>query len=262
MGLYLDAFATYRGMLAIARPDDARLPYRLYRRRARRDRRRALTVARYRRIVLLGGRDLTEQWHRRVADPQHETKRDEARRRLRHSLHESLQKEIQRIVEPTGVGWFGRAGDRWGLRGVGCPARVEWEDALPVEPRDGTSMYPMRELLALAAIRDAAWLQWRLWLRVLDRRGTTLTPAALALTRLCIRTRLRYVRWELEGKPPDSERWPPSEHDIAAEVERIEHGRLPWPRGRSRTGTSSTTRPAPTPSRWSTATSTRSPVTP
>jgi len=63
LGLYLEALGTYRSILLAGRPAGRRLPFGLYRPRARRERRRQADIARYRQIVLLSGNSVAEQWY-------------------------------------------------------------------------------------------------------------------------------------------------------------------------------------------------------
>ena len=102
LALFLDALATYEGILAVTCPgQDAiegdrpasgrrrRDPRRVYRSPARRDRDRVLLVARYRRAVLLGGQELPRQWRQLPQSPT-PTRRDMQRRQLREQLRPAL----------------------------------------------------------------------------------------------------------------------------------------------------------------------------
>lgn len=62
LGLDLQALATYQEIVTVTRPAGEQLPRALYRRRARRERGQLISIARYRRAVLLGGGDVASQW--------------------------------------------------------------------------------------------------------------------------------------------------------------------------------------------------------
>ena len=93
MGLFLDALATYWGIEATT----AGLPFFTYRGAARRQNRRAQLSARYRRLVLLGGRVLTQQW--RAAPEPEKSQRDRRRAELRASLRPVLQRALERRLK-------------------------------------------------------------------------------------------------------------------------------------------------------------------
>ncbi len=58
----MEALAAYQGIVTVTRPAGASLPRSLYRQRVRRERRRVITIARYRRAVLLGGDRIANAW--------------------------------------------------------------------------------------------------------------------------------------------------------------------------------------------------------
>ena len=104
LALFIDALATYQGILEVARPgerpavsSDLQLTSRArrdglrqsYRFPARRDRERVLVVARYRRALLLGGRELPRQWALRRSGSR-TTRRDAQRHQLRERLRPAL----------------------------------------------------------------------------------------------------------------------------------------------------------------------------
>ena len=96
LGLYLDALMTYEGMIEVSRHAPAWRPF-AYRRAARSQRRRALVAARYRRIVLLGGASLAEQWRRTgPANVRAWSARDERRLELRARLRRPLARAARR----------------------------------------------------------------------------------------------------------------------------------------------------------------------
>jgi hypothetical protein len=196
MGLYLDALATYWGMEAASNPAGARLPGLLHRRRGHSERRQALTSARYRRNVLLGGRVLAQQWVTCPADPANPTKRDEQRERLRHCLRPRLADELETL---------------------GCEDDVL---AALAEPTGEPGQFlALRELLARYALADCAKLRRRVRLRVWER--STLSPATVRLTEECIRTRLRWVRHERDAPGAT---WPPEPFELRWTIRNIELG--------------------------------------
>jgi hypothetical protein len=232
LGLYLDALATYCGMLVTSRPAGTGLPKLLYRGRGRRERRRALTSARYRRNVLLGGRVLADQWvtPAREAEP---TKRDEQRDRLRAGLQQHLleglvasAKREQRRArlrafvhrERETIAFSACAGDR------DVRARVK---SILEESAAAGQEHPhyldLRDLLASYALWDSRLLRHRMTGRRIDRR-TTLTPATIALTEACIRVR---QRWVAHKRDPDAP-WPTPPDELDHEIRRIELGTRRW----------------------------------
>jgi hypothetical protein len=190
LGLLLDAFATYSGIGASADPAAVREPGLPYRSVARRERRRAQLSASYRRIVLLGSRVLAEQWRTVPSDPP--TERDIQRERLRSCLRPRLMEELSGYVV----------------------ARKQLADLLR-EPdcHDELATLRLREVLARHALALSEPLRPRR-----DRRST-LTPATVRLTEVCIQTRLDYVRHELG----EDVRWPPTVSEIDRQVDSIEN---------------------------------------
>jgi hypothetical protein len=102
LALFIDALATYQGIVEVVRPGErptasADLPRgarrdglrQSYRFPARRDRERVLVVARYRRAILLGGRELPRQWALRRSGSR-TTRRDAQRHQLRERLRPAL----------------------------------------------------------------------------------------------------------------------------------------------------------------------------
>jgi hypothetical protein len=206
LGLHVDALAMYLGMCASNRPAGVRLPRLLYRGRGRRERRRALVSARYRRDVLLGGRVLAEQWRAVPEDPAN--RRDEERQRLRRCLRGQLAGKLAPYASSERV-----------ARALAEP-----------EAEDLDTFLLLRELTARYAIDSATRLRRKLRRRVTDRRAT-LTPATVRLTEECIGTRLRWVRY---ARGADSD-WPPSAKELNRSIRRIELGvwrflpaRLQW----------------------------------
>ena len=193
LGLFLDALATYSGICDSAKPAGVRKPRVLYRRAGRRERRRAELSATYRRVVLLGGRVLAEQWRTGAADPANPTERDVQRERLRACLRPRLMKELAPFAPVQEL------------------TRLLAE---PAEADEAVTLH-LRELLARRALAISATLRPRR-----DRRST-LTPATVRLTEVCIQSRLDFVRRELGAEPP----WRPTAEEIDARIEQIERRR-------------------------------------
>jgi tetratricopeptide (TPR) repeat protein len=205
MGLFLDALDTYRSIEATARPANSHLPLWLYRGAARRQRRRARFSARYRSIVLLGGRVLAEQWRTPPKDP--ETRRDQQRDQLRSRLRPYLQRELENLRDVT-------------------PERVRQAlDDTDLAPRtdedqdDDPRFRELRELLARHAIKEARRLRRLLLVLFFDRRST-LTPATLSLTAECIKLRQRW----LENLRHETGQWPPDPYEVRNRIWAIEWG--------------------------------------
>jgi hypothetical protein len=190
LGLLLDAFATYSGIGASADPAAVREPGLLYRGLARRERRRAQLSASYRRIVLLGGRVLAEQWRTVPSDPP--TERDIQRERLRSCLRPKLIEELAaHVVAPK-----------------------QLEDLLKEPDReDERATLRLRKVLAEHALALSEPLRPRR-----DRRST-LTPATVRLTEVCIQIRLAFVRRRLG----EDVQWPPTADSIGGRIAAIEN---------------------------------------
>ena len=188
LGLFLDALATYWGMSVTSPPPK---PWnRLRGRPGRRERRRALLSARYRRNVLLGGRVLADQW---VCVPgADETRRDAQRRQLRACLRPQLQEKLREFNPPERV-----------------------KKVLEENERDDVANYhELRLLLGGYALRDCARMRRTLWFR----HRATLSAKTVKLTELSINLRLDWVRHR-SGAPSQ---WPPNPDDITAKIRRIE----------------------------------------
>lgn len=97
LALYLDALVSYESLLALRKPGGEKLSRRLYPRRVRRERARAFLIAQYRRLVLLGGDRLPEQWLQAI-NLGGAVRRDQERRDLRDILGELDQQRRQ--VDP------------------------------------------------------------------------------------------------------------------------------------------------------------------
>jgi hypothetical protein len=114
LALFIDALATYQGIVEVVRPGErpaasADLPRgarrdglrQSYRFPARRDRERVLGVARYRRAILLGGRELPRQWALRRSGAR-TTRRDAQRHQLRERLRPALKDLISKQARRPG----------------------------------------------------------------------------------------------------------------------------------------------------------------
>jgi hypothetical protein len=200
LGLFLDALATYWGICATSKPAGVRRPRLMYRGTGRRERRRAILSARYRRDVLLGGRVLTEQWLRSPEEP--ETERDAQRKRLRYCLRAQLKEALKHYATPK-----------------------ELETLLgePESDDEGRFLH-LRAVFARYALDSSRRLRWRLRMTVVDRRST-LTPATVRLTEVCIQSRLDFVR-TARGEEVG---WPPTAAQLDDRIRRIERGWLPVP---------------------------------
>ena len=197
LGLFLDAFATYSGIIAGGRPTRVRRASWMYRSRGRREQRRAQLSARYRRNVLLGGNVLAEQWRKFADDVDHPTARDEQRRRLRQCLRTQLASELKAVDV----------------------------DALLAEPEahDEELLRALRQAFGDWALHDGRRLRAKSLIRVFDRRAT-LTPTTVRLTEACIKLRCEFVR----HRSGEDVRWPPTAEELDCRISRIERGRGGW----------------------------------
>ncbi len=208
LALFLDAFATYEGILAVAQPGRAKendgrsakakakvpRPRRArrhgvdrlgstYRGAARRDREQVLLVTHYRRAILLAGSEFPRQWRRGAAGKPN--LRDKQRTQLRERLRPRLEHELAKA-------------------GGSTPTRTEVEEMLaePARTRAGTPVSASESPTEL----DVACLQaasasfdklehltptWSL------RRSTALTRSTVKLSSLWTAQRLQRVRAEL-----------------------------------------------------------------
>ncbi|HEV7493793.1 tetratricopeptide repeat protein [Baekduia sp.] len=223
LGLYLDAYATYMGILTVTTSDERMRPWWLYRRAAQRQRDHAMLVARYRRIVLLGSAEFAEQWQRRAAVPAKPTRRDQSRTALRRGLDKDLRRELldvdkrHRPSTPRGTpgpnAWSRSFARR---RRLGClKVPVLLEGGHEAEAPERTRYLELRELLALAALDAAGAVQRR---ARFDRRALLDAPS-VKLTQLAIQERLRWVRRQLGSKTTV---WPPKVARLTTTISRIE----------------------------------------
>jgi hypothetical protein len=228
LGLYLDAFSTYEGIRAVSSPGGEDLPRRLYRLAARRQRKRTVWVANYRRLVLMGGADLAKQWRTTAASGRTITLRDRRRDALRARLRTKLSKELKRAAKrhADSRGLLLLRKSRRGDHAIGDLLRVGGDES----PDDARRSYlELRELLALAAL-DAVRL---LRLRVFFARRAPVGPSAVALTRLCIEERLAWIQHRLAveaardeptqgGDSVTEPPWPPTADALEKRIDRIE----------------------------------------
>jgi hypothetical protein len=229
LALYLDALDTYESILQVAshttpadehvapRSRDPRKPARLA---AGRERERALLVARYRRAVLLGGGELARQWGK-WGPKTARTRRDKQRERLRERLAPRLEALFRQALRSRAV-----------IDGAE-PIFAEVERDLPSpeacrtaleEPRgagDQGTREELEQLLLLASLREFDHLHESLP-RVPIRR-TTLTRAAVKVSSLVVRERLRWVV-SAQGFVP-RRGWDEYIKEIGHALDRIENGR-------------------------------------
>lgn len=201
MGLFLDALATYWGIEATS----SGLPLFTYRGAARRQNRRSLLSARYRRIVLLGGRVLAEQW--RATPEPGESQRDHRRVELRDCLRSDLQRALEERLEITDANEKRRLAAALSEHGLG-----RWKD-LDHDPY----FLALRDRFAEYAVSESRRLARRLRFQFFDGR-TTLTRSTALVTAECIRIRqerLAFVR-------DPSRRWPTPPAVIRERIAHVE----------------------------------------
>ncbi|HEX6653555.1 MAG TPA: hypothetical protein VF072_12480 [Thermoleophilaceae bacterium] len=225
MGLYLDALVTYMGMLRVG---EERVRVRtLERRKARHERRRSLVVARYRRLVLLGGSELAEQWLKVDASgagsaDEREPKRAKRRRLLRDRVELSLQEELEEVVKrhprvepdervPLPARLRGRRPRRDSCDAK-CALSPQGDGAVEPAPVDCDRVFRLRELFALLALSEVNRVQRELRWHRGDRR-LVLSRQTVRLTGRCIRVRLDWVQHNLAPKTSGSWSPPPERLD-------------------------------------------------
>ena len=191
LALFIDALATYQGIFEVARSgerpaassdllltrparrDGLRQSYRFL---ARRDRGRILVVARYRRAILLGGRELPRQWALRRSGSR-TTRRDAQRSQLRERLRPALMELFLKQARP--------------------PGRDELEAVLAQPEHKGEPELRRRfeELLVCTAIQELSKLRNE-FPRVGRLRDGELTRKAVELSALWMQQRLAGIRSE------------------------------------------------------------------
>jgi hypothetical protein len=206
LGLYVDALATYEGMLAVAHNADGNA----YSKTAKYERERALLLARYRRVVLIGGPALGQQW--RFTSPGSAwTERDEQRRDVRARVRDGLAAKLAE-----------------------CDADAENVRRLLDEPEpyvDGETDPVLVELRALFVKHALAELEsLKVALRAhSDERGETslaLTETSLELTGECLAIRRDWI--DRQQTAPQSWIWTRKRvTELTGKIEAIEDsGRL------------------------------------
>lgn len=108
VGNRLAALTSYMRILAFANPGGKLAPRGLYRRSARRECERAVTLAKYRAIVLLGGGSIVDQWCQAIAQRETIPGRKKVRREFRQLLEPLARAQrhdpvAERIAEATAL---------------------------------------------------------------------------------------------------------------------------------------------------------------
>ncbi len=211
LALFLDAFATYEGILAVAQPgrkadrgtDESergpRVPRssrsrrhrvdglgRTYRAVARRDREQVLLIAQYRRAILLAGHELPRQWTRGAAGAPN--RRDGQRKHLRERLRPGLQDELVCAAERADRSQLTRARVTRLLREPE-PTRA---DAGPPSPKP--TWLDLACLLAAAEALEDLRRQAPPWS---VRKSTALTRSTVDLSALGAEQRIQLVERQL-----------------------------------------------------------------
>lgn len=188
LALFIDALATYQGIVEVVRPgerpavspdlpltsrarrDGLRQSYRVP---ERRDRERVLVVARYRRAILLGGRELPRQWALRRSGAR-TTRRDAQRHQLRERLRPALTDLF--------------------LKQAPRPGKDELEAVLaqPEEKSEPELWRRFEELLVRTAIQELSKLRNE-FPRVGRLRDRELTKKAVDLSALWMQQRLARI---------------------------------------------------------------------
>ena len=210
MGLYLDAFGAYQGIVEIEK--ESSKPRRLrYRLAAHRERRRAALVAQYRRDVLLGGSELADQWRKPAPIDRTEwNEREKRRENLRDRLRDGL------IDLETVAGYTEET--------AGALLALEPYDQakhpLPTYlAKEEQTLLELRKAFADAALKDLKSVGRRAWRSRRDGR-VVLSHESVQLTRLCVEQRLDFVRHQLD--PPGSEPWKPKQECLERKVRKAE----------------------------------------
>jgi hypothetical protein len=227
LALYLDALDTYQSILQIARaetaederaegPGEVRKPARLA---ARRERKRAERVTRYRRAVLLGGGELARQWGK--WGPRTKTRRDKERDRLRERLEPGLEKLFEaalcsRAARVKAFPIYNEA-NRIPPSQAACASALEKPKAAGEQRTTGE----LAQLLLLASLHELDRLQWDL--PRYPVRRTSLTSATVQVSSLVVEARLR---WVLNGSRCQADvRWQEYIRSAERKLEKIERGR-------------------------------------
>ena len=224
VGLYIDALMTYEGIINVCKQAPSWRPF-AFPLAALSQRRRSLLAARYRRIVLLGGAELTRQWRRTGPSERGRwSARDERRRELRARLRRPLRVQLDEVADRHSSEAATQLADPGEAQLVDTLRRCGTKnpEALLAEPspaRDDATEHELRELLALLALDELADMPF-LRLRVLYRK-LQLTPAAVRLTQTCIKVRLAWLQAQLAPKG-QAVLWPPRPARIQDRIGEIE----------------------------------------
>lgn len=183
LGLYIDALATYEGMLAVAEEPDGSSRVKLYRPIAERERSRVLLLARYRRVVLVGGPPLAEQW-RQTSSPEQRTERDDQRADIRNRLRRRLVERLQPAAR-----------EDESVEGLLAEPERPYDSEVEKDPL----LNPLRGVLVRHALAELEGLERDLG----NFRGHSgdapiaLTNTSLKLTRVCLSERRRWIEQQM-----------------------------------------------------------------
>jgi hypothetical protein len=190
LALHLDALSTYDGMVEVGERRPTARGFAGEPRAAAAERRGALLAAKYRRLVLLGGSELADQWRRTGArDHGAWTARDRRRSELRCRLRGSLERRLSTLLEED-IKAAGRS--RVGKRSPNQLLAEPDHENPRSKDEETVFTFELRELFALAALQEAKDClgSWR------DRTGV-LSAKTVDLTALCIEVRLGWLQHKL-----------------------------------------------------------------
>lgn len=217
IGRPLEALAAYQAIVTVTLPAGERLPRSLYRRRMRRERSRIITIARYRRAVILGRGELVVPWLRAPAVDTSDTSES-----LKRLIADEISQHAGMLVwEPERLGW-GPEKRRLCAPTFGSGKTLaELADELaPVTPGTWQEQARLRAVLAALGYAMMRELQHDRRLRIrlladrlrqfLPRTGLPAAPPftlkALLLAQVCIQLRLTRALAELAFPDCDWER--------------------------------------------------------
>jgi hypothetical protein len=214
LGLFLDALSTYEGIRCVGAPGDEELPEGRYKRVAEQERARALLIAQYRRVVLLGGPWLGRQWRTSNAQSLW-TERDEQRVDLRARLRDKLEAPLDTTAEThSPAAELPRVGTHTVEDLLAEPDR-----RVPDEDND-LLLHELRELLVLHAIDELPAVRGDLQ-RLRDRRDVSLTETGVSLTSICLDERCGWLQQQIksrqDGRRPERWIW---DDDACTDLER------------------------------------------
>lgn len=162
IGLFLGALTTYQRILALDTPGREPVPRGVYSRAARRERRSAVTVAKYRQIVLLGQESVLREWLGEFADDSPS---------YRRQLRDCFRRELEQLSVERGD----PAADAI-TRAVHTLIRL---DPLTPLQKAQTELMPLAYQAAFELQRSLARWERRPWELPLSRRTLGLALAAL-----------------------------------------------------------------------------------